>query len=178
LIVFEDESGVSLSPSVRRTWAPRGKTPVLRAHFNWKRLSMAAALVYSPGGNDARVLFSSRPGSFDTEGLIEFLTELHSELDGEKVTLIWDGLTSHRSKAMRAFVSSQRHWLLTERLPAYAPDLNPVELLWGNLKAGELAGLCVDTIGELELAAQGGIDRVRSESQLALSFLRHTGLSF
>jgi transposase len=176
LIVFEDESGVSLSPSVRRTWAPRGKTPVLRTHFNWKRLSMSAALVYAPDG-DARVLFASRPGSYDTESLIEFLAELHAELGGEKVTLIWDGLTSHRSKAMRAFVASQRHWLVTERLPAYAPDLNPVELLWGNLKAGELAGLCVDTIGELESAAHGGIARIQSERQLALSFLRHTGLS-
>ena len=176
MIVFEDESGISLSPSVRRTWAPRGKTPVLRTHFNWKRLSMAAALVYAPGG-DARVAFASRPGSFDTESLIEFLTELHAELAGEKVTLIWDGLTSHRSRAMRAYVESQRRWLVTERLPAYAPDLNPVELLWGNLKAGELAGLCVDTIGELELAACDGIARVRNERQLARSFLRHTGLS-
>jgi transposase len=176
LIVFEDESGISLSSSVRRTWAPRGKTPVLRTRFNWKRLSMAAALVYAPGG-DARVLFASRPGSFDTESLIEFLTELHAELAGAKITLIWDGLTSHRSRAMRAYTASQRQWLVTERLPAYAPDLNPVELLWGNLKAGELAGLSVDTIGELESAACGGIARVRSESQLALSFLRHTGLS-
>jgi len=176
LIVFEDESGISMSPAVRRTWAPRGKTPILRTHFNWKRLSMAAALVYSPGGV-ARVLFASRPGSFDTESLIEFLTELHGELDDEKVTLIWDGLTSHRSRAMRDYLASQRHWLVTERLPAYAPDLNPVELLWGNVKAGELAGLCVDTIGELESAALEAIARVQSESQLALSFLRHTGLS-
>jgi len=94
-IVFEDESGVSLSPSVRRTWAPKGKTPVLRTHFNWKRLSMAAALVYAHDGA-ARVLFSSRPGSYDAGSLIEFLGELHVELDGEKVTLISDGLTSHR----------------------------------------------------------------------------------
>src|SRR6266513_410673 len=46
LIVFEDESGVSLLPSVRATWAPRGQTPVLHHPFNWKRLSLAAALVY------------------------------------------------------------------------------------------------------------------------------------
>jgi putative transposase len=50
-------------------------------------------------------------------------------------------------------------------------------MLWGNLKAGELAGLCVDTISELESAALGGIARVQNESQLVLSFLRHTSLS-
>jgi hypothetical protein len=43
-LVFLDESGVSLLPNVRRTWAPRGRPPLLRHHFNWKRASMAAAL--------------------------------------------------------------------------------------------------------------------------------------
>lgn len=57
LIVFEDESGVSLLPSVRATWAPRGHTPVLRHRFNWKRLSLAAALVYEPDGSDAHLVF-------------------------------------------------------------------------------------------------------------------------
>jgi putative transposase len=137
---------------------------------------MAAALVYAHDGG-ARVLFSSRPGSYDSDSLIEFLGELHVELDKEKVTLIWDGLTSHRSKAMRAFLARQRHWLVVERLPAYAPDLNPVELLWGNLKAGEFANLCVDTVGEMEQAANQGIARMQGESEPALSFFRHTGLS-
>ena len=77
---------------------------------------------------------------------------------------------------MRALLARQRHWLVVERLPAYAPDLNPVELLWGNLKAGELANLCVDTVGEMEQAANQGIARMQGESEFALSFLRHTGL--
>jgi hypothetical protein len=47
-IVVEDESGFSLLPSVRSTWSPRGLTPVFTHHFNWKRLSMAGALVYAP----------------------------------------------------------------------------------------------------------------------------------
>ena len=60
---------------------------------------------------------------------------------------------------------------------SYAPELNPVELLWGNLQAGELASLCVDTIAEMELAANQGIARMQGENDFALSFLRHTGLS-
>jgi hypothetical protein len=74
LIVFEDESGFSLLPAVRATWAPRGKTPVLRHRFNWKRLSMASALAYEPDGSDARLVFQMRPGAYNDETLIEFLT--------------------------------------------------------------------------------------------------------
>src|SRR5438874_105367 len=73
LIVFEDESGVSLLPSVRATWAPRGQTPMLRHPFNWKRLSLAAALVYEPDGSDAHLVFELRPGAYNGETLIEFV---------------------------------------------------------------------------------------------------------
>ena len=52
---------------------------------------------------------------------------------------------------MKAYVASQRRWLVVERLPAYAPDLNPVELLWGNLKGTELANFCPATLDEKQL---------------------------
>jgi hypothetical protein len=77
LIVFEDESGVSLLPSVRATWAPRGQTPVLRHRFNWKRLSLAGALAYEPDGSDAHLVFELRPGAYNDEMLIEFLSDLN-----------------------------------------------------------------------------------------------------
>jgi len=60
-------------------------------------------------------------------------------LGGEKATVLWDGLPAHRSKAMAAFVTSQRGWLVVERLPGYAPELNPAEQVWGNLKGQDLA---------------------------------------
>jgi hypothetical protein len=88
LIVFEDESGVSLLPSVRATWAPGGQTPVLRHRFVWKRLSIASALVYEPDGSDARLAFELRPGAYNTETLIEFLTFLHELEAGRSVILL------------------------------------------------------------------------------------------
>ena len=57
--------------------------------------------------------------------------------------------------------ATQRSWLAVERLPSYAPDLNPVEGLWGNLKGTELADLCVDTIAETEYNARRGVRRIR-----------------
>ena len=176
-LVFFDESGVSLLPNVRRSWAPRGQPPVLRHHFNWKRASMAAALCYGLGGGGAELCFHVQAGNYDTDSLIGVLSELRCFLGGQKATLLWDGLGAHRSRAMRAFLASQRDWLVTERLPAYAPDLNPVEGLWSSLKAVELANLTTPTLAEVIDQAHRGIDRVRRTPHLAYSFLRHAGLS-
>ena len=67
--------------------------------------------------------------------------------------------------------------LVVEPLPAYAPELNPVEGLWSSLKAVELANLTLPTLAEVIDQAHRGIDRVRRTPHLAYSFLRHTGLS-
>jgi putative transposase len=137
---------------------------------------MSAALCFSPDGSQASLVFGMVAGSYNDESIMEFLTELHRHLDGDKVTLIWDGLPSHRSKAMGAFLKAQRYWLVVERLPGYAPDLNPVEQVWGNLKSGELANLCLDTIGEAEEIVDEALCRIGHDTRLAFSFLRHCGL--
>jgi transposase len=175
LIVFEDESGVSLLPSVRATWAPRGHTPVLRHPFNWKRLSLAGALAYEPDGSDAHLVFELRPGAYNDEMLIEFLSEVNN-IEHRAVVLIWDGLPAHRSRRMREWLQSQSHWLAVERLPGYAPELNPLEQAWGNLKSQELANLCSDTIDEVAGIAEDGLDRIGTDANLCLAFLRHSGL--
>ena len=162
-------------PSVRATWAPKGRTPVLRHRFNWKRLSMAGALAYEPDGSDAHLVFQMRPGAYNDESLIEFLAELR-ELEGRQVILIWDGLPSHRSRAMKAWLASERHWLRVERLHGYAHDINPIEQVWGALKSKELANLCPDTLDEAAVVADGGLDRIGSDADLCLAFLRHCGL--
>jgi transposase len=176
LIMFEDESGVSLLPSVRATWAPRGQTPVLRHHFAWKRLSIAGVLAYEPDGSDAHLVFQLRPGAYNDETLIDFLAEVHQHEEQRSIILIWDGLPSHRSRRMLDWVANQRDWLSIEPLPGYAPDLNPIEQVWGNVKSKELANLCADTIGEVSDAAQDGLDRISSDALLCFAFLRHTGL--
>ena len=175
--MFQDESGFSLLPSVRATWAPKGVTPVLRHHFNWSRLSMSAALAYRADGTEAALVFQIKDGTYNTESLIEFLEEFHTHFAGEKVTLIWDSLPAHKSKAMLTWIAEQHSWLVVERLPAYAPELNPVELVWGNVKASELANLCPDTIDDAEVAADAALGRIGDNEQMCFNFLEHTGLS-
>jgi len=145
--------------------------------FNWKKASMAAGLCYGVRGGGAQLCFHVQAGNYDTDTLIEVLGELRKFLGGEKATLLWDGLPAHRSRAMQAWLNRQRSWLVVERLPAYAPDLNPVEGLWSSLKTVELANLTSLTLTEVIDQAQRGIERVRRTPHLAYSFLRHAGLS-
>ncbi len=139
-------------------------------------MSMSGALLYRPDRGEAVFVFQIRDGAYDTAALIEFLADLHDHLDGQPVTLIRDGLPSHRSKDMKTWLATQRHRLVVEQLPGYAHDLNPMEMVWGNVKAVELANLCPDTIEEAHAAAQAGLDRVGSSYQLCFNFLDHTGL--
>jgi transposase len=179
-IIFQDESGISERPPVRRTWAPKGETPVLIHAFNRKnrkKLSICAALGYRWDGQRCRLWFQTRPGSYNDESLIAFLRDLKKHLRGRKAILIWDGLPAHKSREMKQYLESQRSWLQVEMLPGYSPDLNPVEDLWGNVKGQELANRCVDGLADAEVAVTSGMQRVR-RSGLPFSFLRHTGLSF
>lgn len=177
-LVFQDESGISQRPPIRRTWAPRGQTPVLIHAYNWSKLSVAVALAFRWDGQRCRLLFQTRPGSYNSERLIVFLKHLKRHFPGQRVILIWDGLPAHKSRDMTAYLQSQHGWLTVERLPGYAPDLNPVELLWGNVKGQELANQCADDLGHAAHALRAGLARARRRPPLLFAFLTHAGLSF
>jgi DDE superfamily endonuclease len=176
-IVFFDESAVSLIPPVRRTWSPRGTTPILRHRMAWKKASMAAALGYRLDATSARLCFHLQQDAYDTDALIGVLEQLAGFYAGQQVVLLWDGLSSHWSYKMRAHLDKQCAWLRVERLPAYAPELNPVEYLWANLKGAELANLSGDGVAEVADQARHGIRRVCDSDSLVMGFLAHTGLS-
>jgi transposase len=124
------------------------------------------------------LFFQTRPGSYNDVALIAFLRDLKRAGRGRRTTLIWDGLPSHKSGPMQVYLRAQRSWLTVERLPGYAPDLNPAELVWGNVKGCELANLCPDHLGEVKRELCAGLRRVRRSPTLAFAFLRHAGLSF
>ena len=178
-IFFQDETGFSQQPSIRRTWAPRGETPILKSRGNhWSKTSVSAALGFRWDGQKTRLLARTTPDSFNSEGLVEFLKELKRFVHGNKVLLIWDRLPAHRSKVMQEFLRQQRHWIQIEWLPAYAPDLNPTEGVWNNIKGRELANFCADQMKEACDAFRKGLRRVAHTVKLPFSFLNHAGLSF
>jgi hypothetical protein len=136
-----------------------GTPRVISHHFKWKRCSMAVALCYGSHGGGAAVAFHYQHGAYDTD------------------TLIQVGRAAGLSRWAEGDPGVGRSWLVTEPLPGYAPELNPVEGLWASLKGVELANLAGDTLEEVIAAAERGIQRIRATHWLAFAFLGHCGLS-
>ena len=178
-IVWVDETGLYLLPAVVRTYAPRGETPVLlHTGGNWKRLSVAGALAYRWDGRRSRFFFHTRAGTYTDRALVPFVRALKRHFRGRRIVLIWDGLGGHKSRYMTTYVRRQRAWLTVERLPAYAPELNPIEQVWGNVKTRELANVCAPDLASLRQPLRCGFARIRQQPTLARAFLHHAGLSF
>jgi len=134
-LIFLDESGFLLVPTLRRTWAPSGRTPILKHVLrNWSRVSAISALSLSP--------LRERWGFYirfyedriiRAPEVILFLRVLLRHLKGRLVVL-WDRGTSHKAIAVRRFLHRHRRRIRVQWLPAYAPEMNPAELGWAYFK--------------------------------------------
>jgi hypothetical protein len=162
MIVFADESGFSQRPSVRRTWGLEGQTPVLRELVTWSRFSVIGALGWHRRRKQVRFFLSARPHAIKGDDIVVFLRSLHRHVRGQ-VILIWDNLPVHRSRVVREHLQAQRKWLRVEWLPAYAPDLNPLEDAWANLDGRELANFVPDDMDQLHSTARSPKERAASD---------------
>jgi transposase len=175
-LIFLDESGFSECPPLRRTWAPRGETPVVVSRGrSWQRMAAIGALAYRHG-EQPRVFLRLHLGTVHSAEIVDFLRHLRRHVRG-RVTLIWDGLNAHRSATTRNHIEAQRRWLRVVRLPAYAPELNPVEALWAWLKQGRLANTAEIGIDRLADRMRGGTRAGRRRPRLLHAFLAKAGLS-
>ena len=145
-IVFIDESGFLLIPPVRKTWAPRGQTPVFHHRYGHDRISVISALSVSPQRRRFGLYSRFQQKNILGSDVAAFLRNLLRHLRGN-VTVIWDNARIHRCQPIRDLCSRYRR-LHLEALPPYAPELNPVEAAWGHTK-GMLANGRPDDISEL-----------------------------
>lgn len=162
-IVFVDESGLSERPHRVRTWAPRGQTPVLQLAFNWKRLSVIAGVTVWT------FYFRLYPGSIKSPQIVEFLGHLRRQLR-RKLLIIWDGLRAHRSRLVQQYVDVSAGAIRLAALPAYAPELNPAEYVWGYCKQHELANFCPDDFGHLGSFARSRLRSMQRRRPLVTAF--------
>jgi hypothetical protein len=148
--VLIDESGLLLNPLVRRSWALKGKTPIIGGDGGHrKKVSVIGAVTVSPAAHRLGLYFATRPdGYFTAESVVAFLRDRLTHLRG-KVVVVWDGGGNHKGPAIRELLRRNKR-LTLERLPAYAPDLNPAEAVWSWLKYGQLANFIPAGIPELD----------------------------
>lgn len=170
MIVFVDESGLCERPTRVRTWAPKGETPVLQYHFNWHQLSVIAGITLY------RFYFRLFPGTIKGPEIVEFLKALEATI-GKKLLVIWDGLKAHQSRRVRAFVETTRGAIQLERLPAYAPELNPVEYIWGYLKQHALANFCAHDFAQLSDTARRKLRSMQRRPRLVAAFWKQAELA-
>lgn len=142
---------------------------MLQYHFRWKMLSAIAGITLWT------FYFRLYPGAIRTPQMIDFLARLMHHVPG-KLLVIWDGLAVHRSRALKAFVASTNGRIELEQLPAYAPELNPVEFIWGYWKKHELPNLCPEDFWELSWHARAALRRMRRRPQLVRSFWKQAEL--
>jgi transposase len=149
-LVLIDEAGFFLNPLVRRSWAPAGRTPLLEAWGRHRdKVSAIAALTVSPAYQRLGLYFAADPERYITaEGAAAFLRGLLRHLRG-RVIVVWDNGSNHKGEPIRALLRRFPR-LSLERLPPYAPELNPVEAVWAHLKYGRMANFVPEGIQHLD----------------------------
>jgi transposase len=174
-LVFLDESGFMLTPTVRRTWAPRGSKPVLKCWDRRDRLSAISCVTVSPKASRLNLYFQVLPHNVHGDDIVAFLRDLKRQLR-RPMTLLWDRSQVHsKSRLVRAFLADHPE-IAVEDLPAYAPELNPDELVWNWSKYGRLANLAAEDTDQLADHIIDELVHLREHPHLLASFLEKTKL--
>jgi transposase len=171
-LVFVDESGFYLLPGRVRTYNPSGLTPVIHEWQTRDHLSVMGGLTA-----EGRILTLVRQRALTGLDTVAFLEHVGREIGGP-VLVVWDRSPIHRRTEVGEFVEAVgTDGLALEFLPAYAPDLNPVEWLWGHLKRVEMKNLTCLDLEELHEELHLALGRVRQKRRLIRAFFNGAGLA-
>ncbi|HEV2459302.1 MAG TPA: IS630 family transposase [Ktedonobacterales bacterium] len=169
-IVWVDESGFYLLPHAVRTWAPRGQTPILRVKLTRDHLSAISGLTL-----DGQLFVQVQEAAYTAEAVVGFLRQLLRHLCG-KVLVIWDGSPIHKGQPIKDWLAAgAAKRVHLERLPGYAPDLNPAEGIWNYLKRVELKNHCCRDCTELRQELQRATARLRHRRTILQACARQCG---
>ena len=165
-----DQSGFYLLPTVVRTYAPIGQTPILQEQLSRDHLSVISGISL-----EGKLLMMEQERAFKGEDVVRFLRHALREIPG-KLLVIWDGSPIHRGQAVKDFLASGgASRLKLEQLPGYAPDLNPEEGIWKHLKYVELKNVCCQSLLELRRELRKAKERLRHKKHVILGCIRQPG---
>ena len=176
-MVFVDEAGFMLAPLVRRTWAPRGHTPVIRVSHPHERISVIGAMTIRL--EDRRFGFYFHllrdNTNFHGDSVVRFIEKVRRKLRGP-ITLLWDSIPIHHGKPVNDYLAVHRS-IVVEPFPKYAPELNPVHMVWSYIKYGRLSNCCKNDLTQLRTLLRAELSIVQKRPNLLGSLFSHTGLT-
>jgi transposase len=173
-LAFLDESGFLLTPTVRRTFAPRGVTPIIKSWDRHDRISAISVITVSPKRKRLGLYFHLMPDDANVHGVdtVAFLRQLRRHIPGP-MTILWDrGHVHDRSKVVRAYLAKHPE-IVTERFPGYAPETNPDEMVWQHAKHARLSNFTPEDVAELRATVVSELGRLHGKPELLASFIRH-----
>jgi transposase len=168
--VFFDEFGFSFQEPLARTWAPKGKRPILRRVESERRgVSTAVGLTLS-----GKIYKRHFKGGMKSAQVIKALQHLQRHLANQFI-LVWDSASIHTSHETKGYLA-QHPEIMVEALPPYTPDLNPEEFCHGNVKQ-HLKNARPANTSEIRVMLDRGFARLRRRPDLLLGFIHAAGLS-
>ena len=175
-IVFVDETGFMLAPVVRRTWAPRGKTPILKISDPHGRISVIGAMTLQRDTFEFGFYFHllEDNANFNGNSVANFVAQV-DQLLNSPMTLVWDEYCIHRAKPVKEYLR-KNPTIEAEEFPPYAPELNPVDYVWSYVKYGRLANYCPRNLAELRLRVTQELTSVAQQPNLLRALFSRTGL--
>lgn len=149
-------------------------TPIIKHRFNWQRLNVIGAIASTVDGQGFNLQLQVQQPEVDSNSIVTFLKGMLEELNGQ-IYVIWDGLPAHRSRLVKEFVATQDRLSVT-RLPAYAPELNPVEYLWAAMKNKDMANCCANDLDALEAKVESAYNRFDNDKEILTGCLKGSKL--
>jgi len=155
-------------PAAVATYAPVGETPVLRER--WTRDHLAAISAVTPEGVLRMQVYEE---AITGAEVVRFLKHLSARLPGGRFWIFWDGAPIHRGQAVKEFVATMpAERFRIEALPGYAPELNPDEGVWNQLKGEELANVSCMSLPELRVELRAAKQRLQRHPEGVRGFFR------
>jgi len=175
-LAFVDESGFMMTPTIRRTFAPRGSTPVNKVFDPHGRVSVSGAITISPGRTRVSLQYYMLADNVNFRGpsVVDFLKHLQNRIRGP-ITIMWDQIIIHSSDVVLEYLQTVP-LIVTESFPAYAPELNPVDRVWFYLKYDRFPNYTPPTMTELRRTVESEIKRLQGKPGLLRSFIRQSGV--
>jgi transposase len=165
MVYFEDEAGVSVNAVMGKTWAPKGKTPMVKLSGNRGSISVSSAI--SPAG---RLLFRIEKSTINSTTFIDFLDKIRKHHRNRKIIVIIDRAPAHIAGKVDDYVEKNEKSFALYYLPPYSPELNPDENVWNYLKTNKLKSHQAQSKAELKGVTVSAMRSIQRQPALLASF--------